>query len=543
MRRYLRFIVVCIAPVILSACHSAPDSAQYIPKDAIVVASVDVKTLTKKVAWTAITGSKLFEQMQQRMAGSNAPVKDPSQIGVDMMNTMYMYVKTGANQRSRVTALIPLADAGKWETYIKSTFPNATITQHGIRKEASLAKGVYVGWSPDLLIIMNLISSGNNYQAGYTTDSNGVVAQPPAAQNDLAALQAEMENAFATTKDNSLIQNEHFKKLQSEGHDISFWLNYDQVMQQGMYGMMSGLTLANTFWKDAALTAGFDFDRGKINGLMHYYTSADMKDLGKDLGSSDADKSMLEMLPKDNMDLLMTYHLSPKGTKSILEKAGVLGLVNIAIAQQNMDADYVLDAFTGDMALVLNDFSLQAQGIKDSSMGTSYSSYKPVFNGLYALKINKKENFNKLLSLAKDNGLVQTGVNSYALPIGFTDSVILITDDNYAVVSNKSSNARAYLQGSYKGQKMPAAADVYGHPFAMFMDVQQMAKAVDPSMSRSPNDATVINEGKKLLSDISVNGGAYKNDAFEYKIAVNFMNKDENSLLQLIDFATKMNNQ
>jgi len=541
MRRYLRFIVVCIAPVILSACHSAPDSAQYIPKDAIVVASVDMKALTKKVAWTAITGSKLFEQMQQRMAGSSAPVKDPSKIGVDMMNTMYTYVKAGANQRSRVTALIPLADADKWEAYVKNTFPNATITQHGIRKEAYLAKGVYVGWSPDLLVIMNIISGSNDHQAAYVADSNGAVAQQAAAQPDLTALQAEMENAFTTTKDNSLIQNEHFRKLQSEGHDISFWLNYDQVMQQGMYGMMSGLTLANTFWKDAALTAGFDFDKGKINGLMHYYTSADMKDLGKDLGSSDADKSMLEMLPKDNMDMLMSYHLSPKGTKSVLEKAGVLGLVNIALAQQNMDADYVLDAFTGDMALVLNDLSVQITNTDDTVGGIN--TYKPVFNGLYVLKINKKENFNKLLGLAKSNGLVQTGVNSYALPIGFTDSVVLLTDGNYAVVSNKSTNAIAYLQGSYKGQKMPAAADVYGHPFAMFMDVQQMAKAVDPSISHSVNDAAVINEGKKLLSDISVNGGAYKNDAFEYKIAVNFMNKDENSLLQLIDFATKVNNQ
>lgn len=541
MRRYLRFIVVCIAPVILSACHSAPDSAQYIPKDAIVVASVDMKALTKKVAWTAITGSKLFEQMQQRMAGSSAPVKDPSKIGVDMMNTMYTYVKAGANQRSRVTALIPLADADKWEAYVKNTFPNATITQHGIRKEAYLAKGVYVGWSPDLLVIMNIISGSNDHQAAYVADSNGAVAQQAAAQPDLTALQAEMENAFTTTKDNSLIQNEHFRKLQTEGHDISFWLNYDQVMQQGMYGMMSGLTLANTFWKDAALTAGFDFDKGKINGLMHYYTSADMKDLGKDLGSSDADKSMLEMLPKDNMDMLMSYHLSPKGTKSVLEKAGVLGLVNIALAQQNMDADYVLDAFTGDMALVLNDLSVQITNTDDTVGGIN--TYKPVFNGLYVLKINKKENFNKLLGLAKNNGLVQTGVNSYALPIGFTDSVVLLTDGNYAVVSNKSTNAMAYLQGSYKGQKMPVAADVYGHPFAMFMDVQQMAKAVDPSISHSVNDAAVINEGKKLLSDISVNGGAYKNDAFEYKIAVNFMNKDENSLLQLIDFATKVNNQ
>lgn len=536
MHRYLRLIAICILPLALGACHNTPDSAQYIPKDAIVVASVDVKALTKKVAWTAITGSKLFEQMQQRMAGSNAAVKDPSAIGVDMMNTMYMYVKAGANQRSRVTALIPLSDAGKWETYVKATFPNATITQHGIRKEANLANGIYAGWSPDLLIIMNVLPASGNGQVAYIPSSS-------TTQADLPTLQAEMDNAFNTTKENALIQNAHFKKLQQEGHDVSFWLNYDEVMQQGAYGMMNGLTLASTFWKDAALTAGFDFDKGKINGLMHYYTSADMKDLGKDLGSTDADKSMLEMLPKNNLDLLMAYHLSPKGTKTMLEKAGLLGLINVALAQQNMDADYVLDAFTGDMALVLNNLTLQTQLSGDSSMGMTYNTYKPAFDGLYVLKINKKENFNKLLGLAKSNGLMQTGANTYVLPLPLNDSIILVADDNYAIITNKSANAVAYLQGNYKSQKLPPAADIYSHPFAMFVDVQQMAKAVDPSMSHNASDSATIIEAKKLLSDISVNGGAYKNDAFEYNMSVNFMNTDENSLLQLIDFATRVNNQ
>ena len=541
MHRYLRLLAICITPLMLGACHSAPDSAQYIPKDAIVVASVDVKALTKKVAWTAITGSKLFEQMQQRMSGSNAAVKDPSQVGVDMMNTMYVYVKTGAaNQRgARVTALIPLADAGKWEAYVKNTFPNATITQHGIRKEASLANGIYAGWSPDLLIIMNVINTASN-QAAYIADSTGAAIPQTSASVDLTTLQAEMDNAFNTTKDNSLIQNDHFKKLQQEGHDISFWLNYDQVMQQGMPGMMGGLSLANSFWKDAALTAGFDFDKGKISGLMHYYTSSDMKDLGKDLGSADADKGMLDRLPKQNLDMLMSYHLSPKGTKAMLDKAGVLGLVNVALAQQNMDADYVLDAFTGDMALVLNDFNMQTTNTGDTLAGIN--SYRPVFNGLYVLKINKKENFDKLLGLAKNNGLVQIGTNTYAMPLSLSDSIILVTDNNYAVVTNKAANATAYLQGSYKAQQMPAAADAYGHPFAMFFDVQQIGKAVDPSMSHSQSDIAKINEAKKLLSDISMNGGAFKNDAFEYNISVNFMNRDENSLLQLIDFATRVNN-
>ena len=123
---------------------------------------------------------------------------------------------------------------------------------------------------------------------------------------DLAGLSAEMDNAFGVTKDNSIVSNVHFANLESEGHDITFWLNYGQLMDQyGANVSGSGVSLSGTLWKDAAFTTGIDFKKGKITGDMRYYLPDEMKELGTELGATNVDKDMLDRLPNQNLDMLL----------------------------------------------------------------------------------------------------------------------------------------------------------------------------------------------------------------------------------------------
>jgi len=418
------------------------------------------------------------------------------------------------------------------------------VTQHGDRKEASLSRDMYVGWTKNLLIIINTVSvSADN------SDDNGgnnpkVNVSSTMGQADVSA---EMENAFSVTKENSIIDNQHFKSLELEGHDVTFWLNYDQLMTQYMSSNVAekmGVSLSNTLWKDAAFTSGFDFVKGKITGDMRYYMSADMKDVGTELGAVNADKEMIERLPNQNMDILMAAHISPKGVKAFMDKTGLLGLANIGLSTQGMNVDNVLDAFTGDMAIVMNDFSLHTESVTDSFMGQAviHQNQKPSLNLSYAIKINKKENFDKIFQLAKDNGLQSMG-NGYAVPIDDKDSVYIQMNGQYAVASNNFANASGFLQGSFKNQKMPeaASANVLGHPWSLYLDMQQLLKNIDPGISHSAHDSAMITESKKLLNNLSFSGGSFKDNAFEYHLDINFMNTEENSIIELMDYGMKMN--
>ena len=65
--RSLYLFLMIPALLFMSACHHTPDHAKYIPKDALMVAEVNTKELSKKIAWSMITGSNLWDKLR----GSN----------------------------------------------------------------------------------------------------------------------------------------------------------------------------------------------------------------------------------------------------------------------------------------------------------------------------------------------------------------------------------------------------------------------------------------------------------------------------------------
>ncbi len=545
MRRYTRSIILFSATAMLfSACSKMPDHAKYIPKDAIAVAGLNLKSLSKKIAWNVITGSKLFKEMQARIPqkGGKDAVNDIENSGIDVYNTFYVYVKSDVRSKgsSRITGLVPLSDAGQWEAYVKKVFPTAVITQHGDRKEASLSSSMYVAWDMHLMIMINVLNSPDDYDAP---------SAQPAGPVDMSA---EMDNAFTIQKDNSVTTDKHFNTLAMEEHDISFWLNYDQLMSQYMTSSMAqhmnGVSLSNTLWKNAAFTVGFDFVKGRITGEMKYYIPEGLKAMGVEFGTTNVDKDMLARLPSQNMDMLMAAHISPKGVKAALDTMGLLGLANAGLSTQGLDVDHVLDAFTGDMAIQMNDFGLHVETLKDSFMGQTvvHQKQKPSMSMSYALKINKKEDFQKLVDLAKQNGLMAMTVpmsNGFAVPLDDRDSIYILINDQYVVASNKYPYAFGFLGNAYTGQKLPEAisSQFTGNPSAFYFDIQGMLKNIDPNISHSAYDSAVIVNSKKLLNNISLSGGGYKDNSFSYHLDINFMNTEENSIIDIMDYAMKIN--
>ncbi|WP_276132951.1 DUF4836 family protein [Polluticoccus soli] len=544
----------------LSACSSMPDHAKYIPKDALVVVGLNTKEIGKKMAWNAIMGSKLLEDMQKEKTGS--AISDPAEIGIEMMSTSYVYIKEDKRFKNgnRVTALVPLEDAAKWEAFVAKNFPEAAIKPQEKYKEALLAEGMYAGWTKDLLVLMNSIELPDvKLSLDSTLPDSFAIKQ---VATDVTQLAAEMATAFTITKENSLTGNNRFTKMENADHDITLWINYDRMMGEfAGAGNMMGLSLSNTLWKDAALSAGFDFETGKIGGDILYYVPEGLKPVAKELGKTDADKEMIERLPGENLDMLMAWHLAPEGVKGLLDKTGILGFLNLALSGQNLSVDEILGAFSGDMAVSLNNFKLTVDTTKHSGADTTTQNkvvvvtdstntpdttaskyqYSGDMQFTYALKIGKKESFNKLLQLAVKSGSVKaTGNNSYSLKTDGSTATLLI-DDKYCVIANHPANATGFLQGSFKGQSKAGATEIAGNPFGIFFNAQGMMNSLSDDLVPSTADKRALAESKKLLKDVHFTGGSFSSSAFSYKMSINFINQSENSLLQIMDFAMRMN--
>lgn len=536
--------VLFIATVIFSSCSSIPEHAKLIPANAVVVAGLNTKEIGKKIAWNAIIGSKLFDEMKKQQPAEKQDAFDPAKMGIELMSTSYIYIKpdTRFSNENRITALVPLEDAAKWEAFVKTSFPGVKIIKNKDHSDAMLADGMYAGWNKDLLIIMNTPGRQAVMEEYYGADT-AIVNQPLPVDNTVLA--SEMDNAFHTPKENALTGNEKFSTLEKNGHDITLWINYDVLMgEYGSKGMsdMIGMPLSNTLWKDAAFTAGFDFEKGQITGDIKYFMPEEMKETGIAFGKNSIDKDMLDRLPDEDLDALIAWHIAPDGVKSMLEKMGVLGFINLALTMQDLTADYLLDVFTGDMVMSVNKFRLEKKNITDTMLNGTDASYDGGAQFTYAMKINKKENFNKLLLLAISNNiLVPNGADIYSLPSGDTNLTMAVKD-NYMIVSNKKENINNYISGNYKGNLPKSAQSIYGNPMGLYFNAGGMMNTINTGIVSNPEDSSVLVESKKLLQDVLFTGGKFSNNAFRYEMNINFLNKEENSLLVLIDFATRVNN-
>ena len=527
--------------LMFSSCSQLPDHARYIPKDATVVAGINFKSLSKKIAWNAITGSKLFKEMQQRLPqkSENDALSGIEKSGIDFFNTIYLYTKPDKRlaNGNRVCLIVPLSDATDFENYIKKLAPGINISLKGDRKESMLYGSMYLGWTKKLLIMTNVIDGGMDQDAAKQ-------AQGADAENA-----AEMDNAFGVTSENSIISNKPFAKLEKFGHDVSLWVNYDQIftryMNESVSEKMGGMSINNTLWKDAIFTCGFDFKAGKITGDVNYYLSEELKEIGEEFGAKPADPDMIERLPKNGLSMLSAWRLSPVALKKTVEKTGMLGLINLGLGAQGLTLDNALDAFTGDMALVINNVSLKNVVETDDLMGepVSHSTQKPEFDATFALEINKMENFKKIFRVyAAAGDLTQLSANLYTYPVGLKDSIYMLIGDKFVVASNKLKNVNGYNNGDFKKVEMPGQmkSGVTGHPYAMFFDIREMSKKIDAGVVNTPHDSVVLEESKKLLSSILINGGECKDNCMQTHIDINFANETENSIFSLMDYGLKI---
>lgn len=538
-------LLYLLVPILLlfGACHSTPDHAKYIPKNALMVAEVNTKELSKKIAWSMITGSNLWDKLRGSKSKTDSAkqsefIRNMQEAGVDELNTFYVYLKNnGANEKQACfVALIPLKDAGKWESFVKKTFSDATVKENKKRKEARLADDIYAGWTNNLLVVISIQGTDNSY-----------FEEPAAATDEDILMASYLESAFNITQENSLLSDARFAAFEKHKHDLGFWVNIDAVMSS--YGtknlgmVTGGLSLSNTMWRNSAFSAATNFEKGRIVTDMMMYSSDELKEINKQFSNKDIDDDAVNRIPNEGLDYVFAYHMSPEGTQKTIEKMGMLGLANGYLSAQNLSVEEIMGALSGDMVFSMNNYAQRKETILfDSTDETSaFGSYKTDMDILFALKLNKKESFQKIVNLALSlDMLEQISEGAYKMKSrgGASDSSVILVNDKYAVFANKRNLAQNYLAGTFITKaSLKVKEHIQKHPFGMFFDYNSWAKRTAGIMANNAADSLVYNASLKTFDNLVFNGGKLENNAFKYQMCINFMNKNESSLLQLFDFS------
>lgn len=479
-----------------------------------------------------LSGSPIFKEMTGGK-GADTSSFNIEDMGIRYLSTVYAYAVPDMrlSSKARFIVILPLQDPAKFSAFLKKEFAGATITQKDKLTLASLNEHLCIGWDDQTAIIA--AAPGNNE---WMEGRNAA----PATANTSVILTEEIQKTFAMSEDQSIAGNKKFAELQKAGHDISLWLNYESLMnslpqeQIGTPGAI--LASQKKLLKDAYVAGGIDFDNGKITGDATYYFNKSAKAIAESLEGKSSGDELLKKVQGKQLNLMMSYHINPQGIRTMLDSIGVLPLATVGLKEAGLDLDDILNAFSGDFLLAVTDFSVTTESQSYTMGGSSVNYTKPVpsFKATLSFKLKDKAAFDKLMQTAvAQQAVTSSGPGRYSA--GF---IHLATDGEYAVLSNEAAVSEAYLKGSGASFNIPA--EVKNSTSGFFLDIKNSIAAVPLDLMYGKQDTAVFHDGKNLLETISAHGGKVQGDHTDFHFEINFINKKENSLLQLIQFGQKV---
>jgi len=513
--------------IFLASCRKLPDHAKYIPKNAQLVGAIDMKQMGKKLIWNALTGSDLFREMQKELNSeeSKKAMKDISNIGLKQQSSVYFYLNGKRAVEGYSCIVVGMEDQNKYEVFLKQTYPQMNPEKGEGYSSMQLEPNLFAAWNNEVAFFYPMHTS-------YEGDSSSVSFQ----LNNITNIKSSLNENFSISKENSIVSNPHFKTLQKAGHDISFWLNYEEAYLNNATAS-SNPFIKQDYFKEAALATGIDFEKGKAHAEMDYYMNKEMAAIYKKFQPGNINQEMVRHIPSNDIDIIGAYNLNPLMMQEYLKKFGLDGLLNLGLGMAGTTMDQIANAFKGDLIFSITDMKINTNTYKTDSFA---SDMAPDMKMTLAMAVKDEKELESLFKIGVKNQLLVKNGNSYTLPEMNSTASLLYTNKQL-IYSSDAGMAAAYIEGKGDSKKS-LPPDVWKHiasnPLVFYADLNKIMQSI-PVKTDSKEDEAFINEVKKFFTYIELHGGTMKNNAVHLEGALVLSNKEENALLQFLDLGMK----
>ena len=118
----------------------------------------------------------------------------------------------------------------------------------------------------------------------------------------------------------------------------------------------------------------------------------------------------------------------------------------------------------------------------------------------------------------------------------------IIKNKDLLVFSSKQTMAQQYVDGGSNAKGvLPGEVwkNVTSSPIGLYIDINKILQFL-PDKDMTAEDKLLMEETKKMFTYFEMHGGHMKNNANHLEGNLFFTNKDENSLLQIINLAMKV---
>ncbi|WP_142684605.1 DUF4836 family protein [Chitinophaga polysaccharea] len=544
--------------VMLSSCSKTPDESRYIPKTAGVVVDLNAKQLTTKLVTNGITMDKLFEAAQTKDTANEMMKawKDAENSGLDLQShffASFVFQGQPAENKSYISLTASLKDADKFEAYLKKNIANFSLkTQNDFKYIWEEKQHAVIGWNKSAVIYISAVNPNNleKYAPGgssapdYPSDEpmvDSAVAIPAAqvATEDDAVIKnwvAEVDHLFHLKKEESVGTIEPFAKLLKENADAGIFVNPEAIYNSGQFTMIPANV--KKLMEGSFYTGTVNFENGKIVFNGHSYMGKELAAIYKKYGKKEIDMDMLKKYPSQNITGFISYAFDFRMIGDIVKATGMDGMVNLMMGKSGLSMDDVLNAFEGQLTYVASDFAITK---KESPYFPGEFTEKPDAKWIFSLKVGNKDAFNKVMTspMLKEVFTREGDHYTVANPMAAATMPAMSITEKYVTLGSDSALLQEYLGGKAH-IKLPDGIEskVKGSMIGGYVDLEKVTSVI-PEDKVDEDEKGVVKKAKDLLKDVTFVSKADGGDVQHGEAVLTFKNKDQNSLVQLINLGTE----
>jgi hypothetical protein len=249
--------------------------------------------------------------------------------------------------------------------------------------------------------------------------------------------------------------------------------------------------------------------------------------------SGNVSEALINRIPSNDVVGVVAFNFDPEGILEILKATGLDGMVNGFLGQVNYTLDELIQSMKGDFIFAVTDLTMKTKTVKvpayyPGDTEHTVTTNSPDMKVLFANSLRNRQSFEKLLGIAEQ----QMGEN----PMMKQMVKYKVTNDWFAA-SNDSVYTNQFLAGG--DHKVPFADKISGHPMGLYIDIQRILKATQPTL-KTAYDSLQYNASVNMWENVIGTGGEYKNHSMSGEFVINLVDKKTNSLKQLNQYGEKM---
>lgn len=466
MKKSSAFWLIPVWLLFMTACsNKSLKEAAYIPKDAALVAVLDVKEMKAKLKKNRLNIDSIINSLINRNYASpkiiitdsaiiteTITVQHAADFNIDKM-ILFVQSKTLADNSTTFSINI-LTNKNSGEDAVSDSISKSIMKDFKVEEEKSFSTAYSpkmkfrMSWNDDITLATYFF-----HEVKPVYDTLEMTFKMPAEPNIESESKAEVAAFFNQSLDQSLASVEQFTDMFSEKADGYLFTSSNSSVE-ALKKTPFNLPKLEELLKDNYTAATLHFEQGKVRIQSTNYFNPTLSSLLRQYAGPVVNWSLVNDYPEGEINMLALASFQPALIGGILQHLELKSFADNFLNKSGLTLDEAFKAIKGEIAVVASDLSVQEPDPMKRKDELTLQRGLPGGKLLVRLPVGEKASYLKLMETGVKNGwLVKKGTTYSSAPEFSALGSFLIADEQNIYITSDSSVYNNYLAAAGKKNK------------------------------------------------------------------------------------------